>query len=118
MIYGVCPSKSNSYKIIKINNKYTLGKSVAVRNYEKSFILQSKVYKNANLEGYLEIYMDVFYPNERSDLDGSQKVTIDCMQKVNAFKNDNKVVKIVLRKFLDKKNPRIEFIIKKVDENS
>lgn len=115
VIYGVCPSKSNSYKIIKINNKYTIGKSQAVRSYEQSFYLQCRVYKNANIEGYLEFYMDVYYPNERSDLDNSTKLILDCCQKIQAFKNDNKVVKVVLRKFIDKKNPRVEFIIKKVD---
>ena len=118
VIYGSCPSKSNAYKIIKINNVYTLGKTPALRNYEKSFYIQCNKYRDANLEGYLEFYMDVFYPNERSDLDNSAKCVLDCCQKVKAFQNDNKIVKLVLRKFLDKKNPRIEFIIKKVDDNS
>jgi Holliday junction resolvase RusA-like endonuclease len=55
--------------------------------------------------------MDVFYPNRRSDIDGSLKIVLDCAQKVNAIKNDNLCQKIVVRKFLDKANPRIEFVI-------
>jgi hypothetical protein len=58
--------------------------------------------------------MDVYYLNQRSDLDNSAKVVLDCLQKVKAIKNDNKCVKLVLRKFLDKEKPRIEFVIKKV----
>jgi Holliday junction resolvase RusA-like endonuclease len=59
--------------------------------------------------------MDVFYPNQRSDLDNSAKVVLDCLQKVKAIVNDNKCTKMVLRKFLDKDKPRIEFFLKKID---
>jgi Holliday junction resolvase RusA-like endonuclease len=115
VIYGTVPSKSNSYKIIKINNVYSIGKSPAIKKYEQDFFIQCNVYRDANIEGYFELYMDVFYPNQRSDVDGACKVTLDCMQKVKAIKNDNKLVKLVLRKFLDKNNPRIEFIIKEIE---
>jgi Holliday junction resolvase RusA-like endonuclease len=64
---------------------------------------------------YFEFYMDVFYPNQRSDLDNSLKVVLDCLQKVKAIQNDNKCVKIVVRKFLDKEKPRVEFVIKEID---
>lgn len=115
VIYGTCPSKSNSYKIIKLGNISSLGKTPALKKYEKDFYIQCNIYRDANIDGYFEFYMDVFYPNQRSDVDGSLKVVLDCLQKVKAFPNDNKCIKVVLRKFLDKKNPRIEFIIKKVD---
>ena len=115
VIKGICPSKSNSYKIIKIKGSYSLGKKEELANYEKSFILQCNLYRNKNITGYFEFYMDVYYPNQRSDLDNSLKVVLDCLQKCNAIKNDNKCVKIVLRKFWDKINPRVEFIIIPVD---
>lgn len=121
VILGVCPSKSNSYRIFKATRKHTgqtqsfLGKSKALTEYEKKFYIQCDKYRDANLEGYFEFYMDVFYPNEKSDIDGSLKVILDCLQKVKAIKNDNKCVKLVIRKFVDKVNPRVEFIIKKVD---
>ena len=114
VIYGTCPSKSNSYKIINLGNRSSLAKKPALKQYEKDFFIQCNVYRDANIESYFEFYMDVFYPNQRSDLDNSAKVVLDCLQKVNAIKNDNKCVKMVLRKFLDKKNARIEFILKKV----
>lgn len=115
VIYGTCPSKSNSYKIITVNGHASLGKTAALKKYEQDFYIQCNKYRDANIDGYFEFYMDVYYPNQRSDVDGSLKAVMDCLQKVKAIKNDNKCVKLVIRKFLDKANPRIEFIIKKVD---
>ena len=115
VIHGTCPSKSNSYKIIKIGNIYSLGKTPTLKKYEQDFYIQCNVYRDANIDGYFEFYMDVYYPNQRSDLDNSAKVVLDCLQKSKAIINDNKCVKLVLRKFLDKEKPRIEFVIKKVE---
>jgi Holliday junction resolvase RusA-like endonuclease len=115
VILGSCPSKSNCYKIIKIGNISSLGKTPSLKKYEKDFYIQCNIYRDVNIEDYFEFYMDVFYPNQRSDLDNSAKVVLDCLQKVKAIKNDNKLTKMVLRKFLDKNNPRIEFILKKVE---
>ena len=115
VIHGTCPSKSNSYKIIVINGKYTLGKTPAMRKYEQDFFIQCNKYRDTNIDTYFEFYMDVYYPNQRSDLDGSTKIVLDCLQKIKAIKNDNKCVKMVLRKFVDKNNPRIEFVLKSVD---
>jgi Holliday junction resolvase RusA-like endonuclease len=114
-IYGTCPSKSNSYKIIKIGNISSLGKTPALKKYEKDFYIQCNKYRDVNIEGYFEFYMDVYYPNQRSDLDNSAKCILDCLQKINAIKNDNKCVKMVLRKFLDKDKPRIEFVLKAIE---
>lgn len=107
VIHGNVPSKSNCYLIA--NNR--LIKTKAVRKYEDDFYIQCDKYRGANIEGYFEFEIDVFYPSQRSDLDNSLKVALDCLQKVGAFKNDNKCTKIVARKFLDKSNPRIEFTI-------
>jgi Holliday junction resolvase RusA-like endonuclease len=115
IIYGTCPSKSNCYKIIKLGNVSSLGKTPTLKKYENDFYIQCNVYRDANIDGYFEFFMDVFYPNERSDLDNSLKVVLDCLQKVKAIKNDNKCVKIVVRKFLDKANPRVEFGLRKVE---
>lgn len=115
IIHGSCPSKSNSYKIIKLpNGAYSLGKTSALKKYEKDFFIQCNVYRDAMIDSYFEFYMDVFYANQRSDLDNSAKVVLDCIQKVKGIVNDNKCVKMVLRKFLDKDKPRVEFFIKKI----
>lgn len=109
-IQGVCPSKSNGYLIAKDR----LYKSPTLRAYEDRFYMQCHKYRNKNIEGYFEFHLKVFYPSMRSDLDNSLKVILDSLQKIKAIKNDNKAVKIVAEKFIDKSNPRIEFSIKEI----
>ena len=110
-IFGTIPSKSNCYKIITLGGHGSLAKTPAMKKYENDFFIQCNHYRNKNIEGYFEFYVDVYYPNQRSDLDNSLKIALDCLQKVKAIGNDNKCVKIVAQKFLDKLNPRIEFEI-------
>ncbi len=119
VIFGNIPSKSNCYKIITLKSKdpikrpmTSLGKTSALAKYEKDFFIQCNIYRNKMMDGYLQIEVDVYYPSQRSDLDNSLKVLLDCLQKVKAFKNDNKITRIVANKFLDARNPRIEFEIK------
>lgn len=104
-IHGVCPSKSNCYRI----GTKGLFKTKALTAYENSFFIQCNQYRNANIAGYFELHVDVFYPNQRADLDNALKIILDCLQRVKAIPNDNKCVKIIAQKFLDKANPRIEF---------
>ena len=113
-ILGVPPSKSNCYKIITFNGHASLAKGEALKKYEKSFYLQCNHYRNANITGLFELHVDVYYPSNRSDLDNSLKCTLDMLQSVKAIKNDNNCAKIVAQKFVDKDNPRIEFILKPI----
>lgn len=114
-IIGNCPSKSNCYNIITIGGHASLAKTKAMRAYEDAFYIQCNHYRNKNIEGYFEFHIDVFYPSQRSDLDNSLKVVLDCLQRSKAIPNDNKCVKIIAQKFLDKANPRIEFQIIPID---
>lgn len=111
VILGRVPSKSNSYKIIKLKGYSSLAKTKALNDYEKSFYLQCSKYRNKNILGLFEFEVKVYYPSNRSDLDNSLKIILDCLQKVNAIKNDNNCIRIVAEKFIDKENPRIEFKI-------
>lgn len=120
VILGNVPSKSNCYKIITFRSKdpekpshASLGKTSALLKYEKDFFIQANQYRNLNIDEYFTFEIDVYYPSQRSDLDNSLKVVLDCLQKIGAIKNDNKCTQIIANKFLDKNNPRIEFIIKK-----
>jgi Holliday junction resolvase RusA-like endonuclease len=122
IILGTVPSKSNGYKIITFKSKTgkshaSLAKTQVLKKYEESFFIQCNNYRNANIDGYFEFELDVYYPNQRSDLDGCLKVILDCLQKIKAFANDNKCTRLVLNKFVDKSNPRVEFTIKKAMEN-
>lgn len=119
VIFGTPPAKSNCYRIITFKKKGTdkshasLAKSSALKKYEDDFFIQCNHYRNAGIDGYFEFHLDVYYPNQRSDLDNSLKVVLDCLQKIRAIANDNKCTCIIAHKFLDKANPRIEFTIKK-----
>ena len=111
VIIGICPSKSNCYKIITIGNHASLAKTKSMKQYEDNFYIQCNYYRNKMIAGYFELHIDVFYPSERADLDNSLKVVLDCLQRAKAIPNDNKCVKIVAQKFKDENNPRIEFVI-------
>jgi Holliday junction resolvase RusA-like endonuclease len=114
IILGNTPSKSNSYKVINIKGHASLAKTKALKEYEDKFYIQCDKYRNANITGYFELYLRVFYPSERSDLDNSLKIILDCLQRIRAIKNDNRCVRIVAEKYLDKEKPRIEFSINKL----
>lgn len=109
-IKGTCPSKSNCYRF----SNGVMYKTPALKKYENDFYIQCNHYRNKQIAGYFEIHLQVFYPSQRSDLDNSLKVILDCLQKCGAILNDNKCVKIVAEKFLDKTDSRIEFEIKEV----
>ena len=114
VIYGNCPSKSNCYKIVNIGGHASLSKTKALKEYEESFYIQCDKYRGANISGYFELHIRVYYPSQRSDLDNSLKVVLDCLQRVKAISNDNKCVRIVADKFLDRERPRIAFELKAV----
>jgi Holliday junction resolvase RusA-like endonuclease len=116
-ILGNVPSKSNCYKIIAFNGHSSLAKTKGLKDYEALFFIQCGEYRNKMISGYFELHIKVFYPSQRSDLDNSLKIVCDCLQNVKAIKNDNKLVKIVAEKYLDKMNPRIEFELEEIDNN-
>ena len=111
VITGNVPSKSNCYKVIRLGNKCSLGKQAQLKSYENSFKLQMLNYKYVLIESNFKFIIDVYYDSRRPDLDNSLKVVLDCLQKAQAIKNDNKCLEIIAKKHLDKEKPRIEFEI-------
>lgn len=83
-------------------------------SYEKSFFWQVGPYRNLNITGPFELYIRVYFTTMSHDLDNSLKAVLDCLQQTKTIKNDNKCCKIVAEKFIDKKNPRIEFMLVEV----
>ena len=110
-IKGSVPSKANSYKIVTLYGHGSLAKTKALIEYEKAFFMQCGKYRGLDINGLFEYYCKVYYPSMRSDLDNSLKIQLDCLQKTKTIANDNKCVKIVAEKFIDKDNPRVEFKI-------
>ncbi len=112
VVLGNTPSKSNCYRITSKGKFASLYKTAALKKYEDSFYMQVGKSRGAMITEYFEFEIDVYYRSNRSDLDNSLKVVLDCLQVAEVIKNDNKCTKIVARKFIDKNNPRIEFKIK------
>lgn len=109
---GQAPSKSNTYKVITINGHGSLGKQKALKDYETSFYWHLPgQYRNLGISGPFELHIRVYFTTLSHDLDNSLKVVLDCLQYTKTIKNDNKCAKIVAEKFVDKDNPRIEFMI-------
>lgn len=108
-ILGQPPSKSNSYRVIKIGGHGSLGKSPGLRAYEDSFYMQIGKYRDLMITGYFELHLRVYFTSMSHDLDNSLKIILDNLQHTRTIKNDNRCVKIIADKFLDKTNPRIEF---------
>lgn len=114
VIYGNPPSKSNQYRIINIGGHGSLGKTDALHKYERDFYLQCGAYRNKNIKGFFELYIDVYFQSNRPDLDNALKSTLDCLQGCKAIANDRNCVKIVANKFIDPVRPRLEFTIVEV----
>lgn len=116
-IAGNVPSKSNSYRIVTFKSKdgsqsYShLAKTKDLTKYERDFKLQCVGYRNAEIDQEFCIEVKVYYRRAQSDLDGVFKALLDCLQEVNAIKNDNKCVRIHAEKYIDPSNPRVEFRI-------
>jgi len=108
-ILGKVPSKSNQYRINCNGKRSYMYKAAELKKYEQSFIAQCDKYRNAQIQGYFTIYIDIYYPSKRADLDNALKVVLDCLQTVNAFPNDNKCAGISAARYVDKEQPRIEF---------
>jgi Holliday junction resolvase RusA-like endonuclease len=121
VIYSQPPSKANQYKIITVvtNGKKhgSLSKTDAMHKYEHDFYLQCGAYRNKNISGFFELYVDVYFHSNQPDLDNSLKVILDCLQGCKAIKNDRNCVKIVANKFVDRNTPRIEFTIVEVGKD-
>jgi len=116
VILGNAPSKANQYKIITLGGHGSLAKTSALKEYEKKFYLQCGAYRNKNIQGFFELYVDVYFHSNQPDLDNSLKCLLDCLQTCKAIKNDRNCVKIVANKFIDKNNPRVEFTIVEVKD--
>ena len=109
-ILGDVPSKANSYKIITINGHSSLSKTKSLKEYEKAFYLQCP-FRGVNIDGFFKIDLDVYYANNRKDLDGSFKILLDCLQQCKVIKNDRECVEIHAKKMIDKITPRVVITI-------
>ena len=116
IIYGQVVSKANNYMAVPGNNgEKRIIKSAEVRNYEKSFLRQCKVYRNRLISRPFKFVVDVFESSMRYDLDNALKTLLDCLQYARAITDDNKCRQILATKHIDPKNPRVVFSIEEYE---
>lgn len=113
VIRGDVPSKANSYRVIVVKGHASLGKTSNLKAFEKSFFLQCQ-HRGINIASFFTIDIDVYYANNRKDLDGCFKILLDCLQQCKVIKNDRECIEIHARKLLDSVNPRVEMTIRTV----
>lgn len=109
-ILGQVPSKSNGYKIG--NNR--LYKSKELKDYENRFswlytLEQGK--PSEPIKDKFSIKILVYFQSNRSDLDNSAKIILDCLQNCKVIENDRLCHELHMVKYIDKENPRIKFEI-------
>lgn len=115
IIHGHPPSKSNSYEIVNVGGRGTLAKTLQMRIYERDFGYQCTI-KGAKISVPFRLAVDVYFRSNRSDLDNSLKIILDCLQKYEVIVNDRQCVEIMARKFIDKEDPRIVFDVVPLEE--
>ena len=108
-ILGNVPSKSNCYRISTRGKFARLYKTIHLKAYENSFAKQIRHHKGLNITTHFKLFLAVYFPSRRSDIDNSLKVVLDCLEMAKAIKNDNLCYELEVYKRIDKENPRIEF---------
>jgi len=63
-ILGNTPSKSNCYRIIKLGNHASLGKTTLLKKYEESFFWQIGSLRDKMIDVPFEFYVDIYYPSK------------------------------------------------------
>ena len=111
-ILGQVPSKSNSYLAVPDSEGgRRIIKNERVREYERNFAKQCRVYRNKYRSRPFKLLLKVFESSVRYDLDGAFKAILDCLQYSKAIKDDNLCVEIKAEKKIDKSQPRIEYAL-------
>ena len=110
-IYGECVSKANSRRLVHIKGKARFIKSEKALLFVKDLQAQAKKIKpllSKDLEGKIKIY----YSSRRPDLDPS--LVMDALEGI-WYENDRQFKRLILEKYLDKKNPRVEVFVREID---
>lgn len=109
-IYGQVVSKANNYQVGSDGHgrRYII-KSDAIREYERNFVRQCRIYRDRMISCRFTLYVDVYESSMRYDLDNALKTILDCLQMARAIANDNLCVRIVAEKRTDRHRPRVVY---------
>ena len=110
-IYGQVVAKANHYQAVPgKNGEKRIIKDSVIRDYEKNFCVQCRIYRGKMINRPFRFVCDVYNRHNNYDLDNSIKTILDCLQYCDAITNDNLMVELKAAKHTSK-NPRIEFSI-------
>ena len=111
-IIGQVVAKANNYMAVPDGcGGRRIIKNDAIRQYERSFKRQCRIYRDKLIDRAFRLHIVVYYSSTRYDLDNSLKTILDCLQYVKAIKDDNLCMGINAEKRIDRKNPRIVYAI-------
>lgn len=104
VVKGEPASKANGRRVVRIAGVSRSIKSKKALSYSDAFNLQVQPVEPL-LEGELTVTMNIYYANQRSDLDES--LILDLLQGV-LYKNDRQVREKHIHHAIDRNNPRVE----------
>lgn len=115
-IHGQVVSKANNYQAVPDGKGgRRIIKSEKMRQYERSFARQCRLYRNRGINRPFILHAVVYESTWAFDLDNALKGTLDCLQTANAISNDNLCIAINARKAIDGRNPRIMYAIEETE---
>lgn len=127
VVRGNVPSKANQYDISIKGGRPSFRKKDVVVSYEESFLSQvwpdfdfvfrqkSELPDTRMMKDPFELLIRVYYKTKAHDLDNAFKTVLDCCQQAKLIANDNLCMHIHGYKYVDKDNPRVEFVIRRYD---
>ena len=115
VIFGICPSKANKYRVGRGGRFYVAPDVVA---YANSFAMQvAKVPKHHfGVKDDLAVCYTSYVANMGQDCDNIEKTIQDCLQKTGIIHNDNKIIYHEHYKARDTVNPRVEIMISRLNQ--
>ncbi len=101
-----------STNMVYRRNKFVMYMSAVGRQRKIEYQWQAKTqYKGEILKGPVAIEINLFFKNNlRRDWDNWHKLTMDALTGI-VWEDDSQITDVIVRKKIDKDNPRIEIII-------
>ena len=113
-IRGCCVSLKNSRDIAvnRRTGRMWPKKNAAILKFEADFAAQVPPKARVGLRGPLAVTTDVWYPDERQDLDCA--ILYDLLQSTGIIGNDRQIREKHETRHTDKDNPRISLIVRRL----
>lgn len=116
IIFGQLIGKANNYMAVPDGQGgKRIIKNERIREYERLFARQCKIYRNRFISRPFRLHLDVYESTNSYDLDNGIKTVLDCLQYARAITNDNLCVGISATKYIDRKQPRIEYGLEELE---